>query len=97
MSDDIEFVDGLIVKAPHERAPEYVKAQISIKVPELGAWLREQYKAGKTEWINLDVKVAKSGKWYAAVNTYKKDDKPQNSGGSKQKERSYEDKDDLPF
>lgn len=28
---DIEFVDGLIVKAPHERAPDFVKASISIK------------------------------------------------------------------
>ena len=31
MSDTPEFVDGLIVKAPHERAPDFVKCQISIK------------------------------------------------------------------
>ena len=72
---EIEFVDGLIVKAPHERAPEFVKAQISIKVADLGQWLREKHRAGE-EWVNVDVKAAKSGKWYAAVNTYKKDDKP---------------------
>lgn len=72
MSNDIEFVDGLIVKAPHPKAPDYVKASISIKVADLGVWLREKHKAGE-EWVNLDVKVAKSGKWYAAVNTYKKE------------------------
>ena len=70
MSDEIEFVEGMIIKPPHERAPQFVKAQVSIKVEDLGKWLREKYKAGN-EWVNLDIKEAKSGKWYAAVNTYK--------------------------
>ncbi len=72
MDKDIEFVKGLIVKAPHERAPDFVKASIAIKVDELGMWLREKHKAGQ-EWVNLDVKVAKSGKWYASVSQYKKE------------------------
>jgi hypothetical protein len=67
---EIEFVDGLIVKAPHENAPDYVKANISIKVEDLGKWLRGKYKAGD-QWVNLDVKVAKSGKWYASVSNFK--------------------------
>ena len=74
--EEIQFVDGLIVKAPHPKAPDYVKATISIKVEDLGKWLREKYKAGE-EWVNLDVKEAKSGKWYAAVSTYKPKEKPQ--------------------
>jgi hypothetical protein len=68
--EEIEFVDGLIVKAPHEKAPSYVKANISIKVEDLGKWLRGKYKAGD-EWVNIDVKEAKSGKWYCAVSTFK--------------------------
>lgn len=72
MSNDIEFVDGLIVKAPHERAPEFVKASISIKVADLGVWLREKHKAGQ-EWVNVDVLVSKAGNWYTKVNTYKKE------------------------
>lgn len=72
--DEIEFVDGLIVKAPHEKAPSFVKASIAIKVEDLGKWLRAKYKAGD-EWVNIDVKEAKSGKWYAAVSTYKPKDK----------------------
>lgn len=71
MSDEIEFVDGLIVKEPHEHAPHFVKASISIKVADLGMWLRKKYEAGD-EWVNIDVKEAKSGKWYAAVSAYKK-------------------------
>ncbi len=74
MANDIEFVDGLIVKAPHEKAPDYVKASISIKVEDLGKWLREKYKAGE-QWVNIDVKEAKSGKWYAAVSTFKPKEK----------------------
>jgi hypothetical protein len=68
--EEIEFVDGLIVKAPHANAPDYVKASISIKVEDLGKWLRGKYKAGD-EWVNIDVKESKAGKWYASVSTFK--------------------------
>ena len=78
---DIEFVDGLIVKAPHPKAPDFVKARISIKVAELKAWL-----GSKTdEWVNVDVKESKGGKWYAAVSTFKP------------REAKEEDDDDIPF
>ena len=70
MADEIQFVDGLIVKAPHENAPSFVKASISIKVADLGNWLRAKHKAGE-EWVNVDVKESKGGKWYAAVSTFK--------------------------
>jgi hypothetical protein len=85
MANDIEFVDGLIVKPPHEKAPDYVKASISIKVEDLGKWLREKYK-NKEEWVNIDVKEAKSGKWYAAVSTFK----PKAKG-------KEDDRDSIPF
>jgi hypothetical protein len=64
---DKEFVDGLLVKAPHEKAPDFVKCSISIKRKDLGNWLRQK----DDEWINIDVKVAKSGKWYAEVSHWK--------------------------
>jgi len=64
---DKEFVDGLLVKAPRDNAPDFVKCSISIKRADLGNWLR----AKNDEWINIDVKVGKSGKWYAEVNNWK--------------------------
>lgn len=94
--DEIEFVDGLIVKAPHERAPDFVKATISIKVEDLGKWLRAKYKAGE-EWVNLDVKEAKSGKWYAAVSTYKPKAKEEAAPEKKTGGRFDDMKDDIPF
>jgi hypothetical protein len=68
---DAKFIEGLIVKAPNERAPEYVKAKLSIKRQELMAWLQAQ----QGDWINADVKVSQGGKWYAAVDEWKPDGK----------------------
>lgn len=68
--NDKKFVDGLMVKEPHEKAPDFVKCSISIKRKDLGNWLRAQ----SDDWINLDVKAAKSGKWYAEVNDWKPQD-----------------------
>lgn len=62
-----KFVNGLIIKAPRDNAPDFVKCSISIKRKDLGNWLREQTE----DWINLDVKVSKEGKWYAEVNEWK--------------------------
>lgn len=64
---DIQYINGLIVKAPNDRAPEYVKAKLSIKRAELIEWLQGQ----TGDWINADVKVSQGGKWYCAVDTWK--------------------------
>lgn len=64
---DIKFIDGLIVKAPNERAPDYVKAKLSIKRQELIGWLQQQ----SGDWVNADIKVSQGGKWYAAVDDWK--------------------------
>jgi len=74
MSNDTKFINGLIVKAPNERAPEYVRARISIRREELIAWLQSE----QGEWINADIKVSQGGKWYAAVDEWK----PNQGGGS---------------
>ena len=63
---EIEFINGLIFKAPSEKAPDYVKAKGSIKVSELMAWLDGR----ETEWVNFEVKVSKAGKWYATVDSW---------------------------
>ena len=60
MDNNLEFPDGLIFKLPRENAPDFVKGSLSLKRAELVSWL-----SGKSdEWINLDLKVGKSGsKW----------------------------------
>ena len=90
---DKKFVDGLIVKAPRDNAPDFVKCAISIKRKDLGNWLRAQ----NDDWINIDVKVAKSGKWYAEVNDWKPDQHQQDkSNGYQPQGDGFEDS-DLPF
>ena len=67
MAEEIEFVNGLIVKAPRDGAPDFVKASISIKSTDLMVWLSKR----EGDWVNIDVKESKGGKWYAAVSTFK--------------------------
>ena len=90
--EELEFVDGMIVRAPREKAPSFVKASISIKVEDLGKWLRAKYKAGD-EWVNIEVKESKAGKWYAAVSTYKPKAKEEQKPAGK-----FDDmEDDIPW
>lgn len=72
---DIEFIDGLILKPPRKEAPDYVIARGSIKREDLLAWLAKR----DGEWVNFDIKAAKSGKWYAAVDNWKPDSKRQDA------------------
>ena len=69
MSDQMEFIDGFFAKAPHPNAPDFVKAKISIKREELINWLNNR----SDEWVNIDVKEGRTGKWYASVDNWKPD------------------------
>ena len=81
-----EFVNGLIVKAPKDGAPDFVKMAISIRREELLTFL-----STKTEdWINIDVKESKGGKWYAEVNNWKPENPAEHhSGAVGQKNPTY--------
>jgi hypothetical protein len=62
-----EFINGLIAKKPSEKAPEFIKCNLSIKRADL-----IQYLQGKTEeWLNIDIKESKEGKYYAEINNWK--------------------------
>jgi hypothetical protein len=95
MSSDTKFIDGLIVKAPNEKAPDYVKAKLSIKRVDLIAWLEGQ----NGDWINADVKVSQNGKWYAAVDDWKPNgqDKPQRQEREPVPYMTNDDPNDVPF
>jgi len=91
MSKEVEFPIGIFMKAPHENAPEFVKASASIKLSEAIPWLQAKAGAGE-EWVNLDVKESQSGKWYASVNNWK----PNSNGFTGAPIAAIED-DDMPF
>lgn len=73
MSDTKEFVNGLIVKAPRDGAPDFVKCAISIRREELISFISSK----EGDWINIDVKESKNGKWYAEVDNWKPEQKGQ--------------------
>ncbi len=73
MENKKKFPDGFIVKR-RENAPDFVVANVSIKVDEFGKFVKANSKNG---WVNLDVKTAQSGKMYAELNTWQPDGKVQ--------------------
>lgn len=97
-----KFIGGLLVKAPSDKAPDYVKARLSIKREELIAWLQTEH----GEWINADIKESQNGKWYAAVDDWKPNGgSGGRKGGQEQRQRvapatrqddPFEDS-DIPF
>ena len=93
MADDIEFVNGLIVKSPHPNAPDFVKCAISIKVADLAAWLSQR----DDEWVNIDVKESKGGKWYCAVSTFKPKSAHQEAKQNGYQPQAKSDEDFPPF
>ena len=97
---DTKFIDGLIVKAPNDNAPDYVKAKVSIRREELIATLQGM----EGDWINAEIKVSSGGKWYCAVDNWK----PNSDGGSREPKRQEPQRrappppaddfnDDIPF
>jgi hypothetical protein len=90
---DIKFIDGLIVKAPHERAPDFVKAKLSIKRAELIAWLEDQ----DGEWINADVKESRGGKWYVSVDEWKPEREKETESNGPPAAPPADFDDDIPF
>ena len=67
MANEKEFIQGLIVKAPNDNAPEYVKAKLSFGVKEMIAVLQTV----NDEWLNADIKISQGGKWYAERDNWK--------------------------
>lgn len=61
------FTEGLIVKR-NDNAPDFVTANISIKVDEFKAFLDTHNNNG---WVNIQLKRAKSGKYYGELDTFK--------------------------
>lgn len=71
MSEETRFVDGMYVKHPHQNAPDFCKAKVSIVREEMIKWLQGE----DGEWVNLDIKESKDGKLYASVDTWEPEPK----------------------
>lgn len=73
---DIIFPDGISAYKPSERAPSFIKANITLDAKKLQAWLQTHPELRDSEGrVRLVLKEsAKEGnKWYLSVDTYKAD------------------------
>jgi len=68
MSEEKLFIEGLIFKAPHANAPDFVKGSLSIKVAEFAAFAQQHQREG---WLNISLKESRNGKYYAELDTWK--------------------------
>lgn len=68
------FAEGISVFNPHEKAPEFVIANVKININKLNDWCvanedkLTDYKGDAQ--LNLVIKEGKDGKKYASVDTY---------------------------
>ena len=70
------FATGLRFNTPSEKAPSWIKGQISIKLEDFMVWAQEN--VDERGWLNVDVKESKNGSLYCELNTYRRDKTGQN-------------------
>jgi hypothetical protein len=65
------FPEGISAFKPHEKAPEFVKADISVDAVKFQEWLQTHPEARDAKgYVRLTLKASREGKYYLAVNTY---------------------------
>ena len=73
MEKETVFPKGVFVEYPNEKAPDFVKARVSVKCDEFVIFMREhQNKAG---YINLDLLKSKKGTLYFTLNQFEPKEK----------------------
>lgn len=92
--DEKVFPKGMIYKAPREKAPDYVKGSLSFKVDEFKIFLDENSKNG---WVNVNLKEAKSGKYYAELDTWVPSNNKKDASEKEVSESEEIGADDIPF
>jgi len=72
MSNDKQYISGLYANAPHEKAPDFVKASLSIQVERFIEWLSEQETSEKG-YVKIDILEGREGTYYAKHNDWNPD------------------------
>lgn len=62
-----DYITGFFCKKPSEKAPQFIKAKVSIKKTDFINWLHTQ----ETEWVNIDVLESQKGEFYGKVDDWK--------------------------
>lgn len=92
MAQEKIFADGFILKR-REKAPDFVLGSLSVKLEEALPFLNANQKNG---WVNLNLMVSNTGKYYVELDTFV----PKKQEGNAQPAAptpSAVDTEDLPF
>ena len=63
------FVDGMVFKNPHEKAPDFIKGNISLNAPALTNFMNLH--KNEKGWLTVILKKSKAGKMYFELDTWK--------------------------
>lgn len=100
MSNDKKYVEGLFANRPHEKAPDFVKASLSIQVERFIEWLSEQETSEKG-YVKIDILEGREGAYYAKHNDWNPDkekrEKPSEKFMTEHQGDNMAPSDDLPF
>lgn len=66
MAQEKIFADGFILKR-REKAPDFVLGSLSIKLEEALPFLNSNQKNG---WVNLNLMLSNTGKYYVELDTF---------------------------
>lgn len=73
---ETKYISGLFVFSPHEKAPDFVKARLSLSPDRLAEWLAANKDlANEKGFIPIDILEGKDGRWYAKVNDWKPEER----------------------
>ncbi len=94
-----KFVEGIYFYKPSDKAPDFIKNNITIERDRMIEWLKAQ-----DEKVRVTLKESKGGNLYAVIDNYKKEDKEPNpdevvneDSDGMAKKNTDENPDDLPF
>ena len=65
---DQKLPTGIYADRPHEKAPSFVIARLSIKVADAIPFLEEHQK--RSGYVDLDIKESNGGKYYVSLNEW---------------------------
>jgi hypothetical protein len=66
-NEETVFADGMKAFKPHDRAPEFVKAELVIDCQQFEDFMKANHVMGE---IRITIKEGQKGPYYAALNTY---------------------------
>ena len=91
-----EFMDGISVKQPHEKAPDFVIADVAIQTEKFITWLRDN--TNDRGYVNGTIKRSQKGTLYIEKSTYQSQSQQQRTQQSaRYTVVEQEDDQQLPF